>query len=410
MTKEKSALSHIRVLDLSRVLAGPWCTQNLADLGAEVIKVERPGNGDDTRAWGPPWIKAGEDSAARDSTYFAAANRGKKSVTVDIASADGQAVVRELAAVCDVVIENFKVGDLARYRLDYRSLKAINPGLVYCSITGYGQTGPAAHKPGYDVVFQAVGGLMSITGEEDSRPGGGPQKVGIAIADVMTGMYATIAILAALSHRTETGEGQYIDMALLDCMVALGGNQVTGYFASGRVPRRYGNAHASLVPYQSFSTADGEIVVAVGNDAQWQRFCTALERQDLAQSQRWRRGEGRIVGRDELVPQLAATMKTRTSADWIARLEGQGLPCGPINNYQQVFEDPQVQHRELRVALPRDDGGAVDTIASPLRLQGTPVRYEQAPPLLGEHTDDVLTRLLGKSADEVAGLRARKVV
>ena len=406
----KKALSHIRVLDLSRVLAGPWCTQNLADLGAEVIKIERPQVGDDTRSWGPPWVKAADGSDSRDSTYYAAANRGKKSVTVDIASPEGQALIRELAMTSDVVIENFKAGNLMRYGLDYASLAAINPGLIYCSITGYGQDGPAAQKPGYDAVFQAIGGLMSITGEEDSRPGGGPQKVGVAIADVMTGMYASIAILAALNHRTVSGKGQYIDMALLDCIVALGGNQVTGYFASGRIPRRYGNGHASLVPYQVFDTLDGRVVVAVGNDTQWQRYCAAIDRQDLAADARWRKVEGRIVGRDELIPQLAATMATRTSAEWIGLLEANDVPCGTINNYEQVFDDPQVRHRGLRVDLGRSDGGAVATIASPLRLQRTPVTYEQSPPLLGEHTDDVLKELLGKNGDQIAMLRQRGVV
>jgi crotonobetainyl-CoA:carnitine CoA-transferase CaiB-like acyl-CoA transferase len=404
------ALSHIRVLDLSRVLAGPWCTQNLADLGAEVIKVERPGVGDDTRAWGPPWIESGPDSSARDSTYFASANRGKKSVTVDIASAEGQALIRELAAGSDVLIENFKVGDLARYGLDHASLAAINPGLVYCSITGYGQSGPQAQKPGYDLVFQAIGGLMSITGEEDSRPGGGPQKVGIAIADVMTGMYATIAILAALNHRTISGTGQYIDMALLDCIVALGGNQITSYFASGKVPRRYGNAHASLVPYQAFDTQDGAMVVAVGNDTQWQRYCKAIGREDLAADTRWNRVEGRIVGREELVPELARTMATRPSAEWIAQLEKHDVPCGAINDYRQVFEDSQVRHRGTKVDLKRSDGGSVGTIASPLRLQATPVGYEQAPPLLGEHTEQVLARVLGRTPEQIATLRERRII
>jgi crotonobetainyl-CoA:carnitine CoA-transferase CaiB-like acyl-CoA transferase len=404
------ALSHIRVLDLSRVLAGPWCTQNLADLGAEVIKIERPKAGDDTRGWGPPWIASEDGSASQDSTYYAAANRGKKSVTVDIASPEGQAVIQELARCSDVVIENFKVGDLARYGLDYPALARINPKIIYCSITGYGQDGPSAHKPGYDVVFQAMGGLMSITGEEDHRPGGGPQKVGIAIADVMTGMYASIAILAALNHRTVSGKGQYIDMALLDCIVALGGNQVTGYFASGKVPKRYGNAHASLVPYQAFDTADGRMVVAVGNDTQWQRYCIAIDRNDLACEARWRRVEGRIVGRDELIPQLEATMMTRTSVDWIQRLEAAGVPCGPINDYRQVFEDAHVRHRGLRVDMERVDGGKVSTIASPFRLKDTPVAYEQAPPLLGEHTDEVLVKVLGKSPEEVARLRDSGVV
>jgi len=403
------ALSHIRVLDLSRVLAGPWCTQNLADLGAEVIKIERPGVGDDTRSWGPPWIKDGDGEDTRDSTYYAAANRGKKSVTVDIATAEGQALIRELAKSCDVLIENFKVGDLKRYGLDYASLAAINPGLVYCSITGYGQDGPSASKPGYDFVFQGIGGLMSITGERDSLPGGGPQKTGIAIADVLTGMYASVAILAALNYRSVSAQGQYIDMALLDCIVALGGNQVTGYFASGKIPGRYGNAHASLVPYQVFDTADGQIVVAVGNDMQWQRFCEAIERPDLAAEERWRKVTGRIIGREELVPELMTVMLTRSSKDWIARLEALDVPCGPINNYKQVFEDPQVRHRGLRVDVPRDSGN-ISTIASPLRLQGTPVAYEQAPPLLGEHTDEVLARVLGKSPREIRMLRERGVV
>lgn len=403
------ALSHIRVLDLSRVLAGPWCTQNLADLGAEVIKIERPGVGDDTRFWGPPWIKDENNENTRDSTYYAAANRGKKSMTVDIAKAEGQALIRELAKSSDVLIENFKVGDLQRYGLDYASLADNNPHLVYCSITGYGQNGPYASKPGYDFVFQGIGGLMSITGEKDTLPGGGPQKAGVAIADVMTGMYASIAILSALNHRTVSGLGQYIDMALLDCIVALGGNQVTGFFASGNIPRRYGNAHASLVPYQVFDTADGQMVVAVGNDVQWQRYCAVIERPDLAAEERWRKVAGRIAGREELVPELAKTMLTRASADWIALLEVQDVPCGPINDYKQVFEDPQVQHRGLRVDMPRKSG-TVSTIASPLRLQGTPAVYEQAPPLLGEHTDEVLARVLNKSSQEISALRERGIV
>jgi crotonobetainyl-CoA:carnitine CoA-transferase CaiB-like acyl-CoA transferase len=403
------ALSHIRVLDLSRVLAGPWCTQNLADLGAEVIKIERPGAGDDTRSWGPPWIKDDDGMDTSDSTYYAAANRGKKSVTVDIASAEGQALIRELAQVSDVLIENYKVGDLKRYGLGYASLAALNPRLVYCSITGFGQDGPSAHKPGYDFVFQGMGGLMSITGEQDKLPGGGPQKAGIAIADVITGMYASVAILAALNHRSVSGQGQYIDMALLDCIVALGGNQVTGYFASGNIPRRYGNAHASLVPYQVFDTADGQMVVAVGNDVQWQRYCEVIGRDDLAMDERWRKVAGRITGREELVPELARVMLTRTSADWINRLEARDVPCGPINNYQQVFEDEQVKHRGLRVDVARGNG-AVGTIASPLRLQSTPPAYEQAPPLLGEHTEQVLATLLGKDPQEIAALRERGVV
>lgn len=406
----QGALSHLRVLDLSRVLAGPWCSQNLADMGAEVIKVERPGAGDDTRAWGPPWVRAAEDTAGKDSTYYAAANRGKKSITIDISKPEGQELIRRLAALSDVVIENYKIGDLKRYGLDYASLSEVNPRLVYCSITGYGQEGPSAHKPGYDFVFQAMGGLMSVTGERDDLPGGGPQKAGIAIADVMTGMYATIAILSALQHRTVSGKGQYIDMALLDCIVALGGNQVTGYFASGKVPGRYGNAHASLVPYQVFAVADGEIVVAVGNDGQWQQYCAAIERPDLAADPRWAKVTGRITGRQELVPELARTMLTRGRDEWLARLEARGVPCGPINNYQQVFEDAQVQHRKLRVDLQRPDGSTVSTIASPLRLQGTPPVYDRAPPTLGNCTEEILADLLGCSAQDIARHRASRII
>jgi len=407
---QAGALSHIRVLDLSRILAGPWCTQNLADMGAEVIKVERPGTGDDTRAWGPPWVRDGEGGDTADSTYYAAANRGKKSITVDIAKEAGQALVRGLAAKSDVVIENYKIGDLKRYGLDYDTLSRINPGLVYCSITGYGQDGPSAHKPGYDFVFQALGGLMSITGENDELPGGGPQKVGIAIADVITGMYATIAILSALQHRTVSGRGQYIDIALLDCIVALGGNQVTGYFANGKVPHRYGNAHASLVPYQVFAVADGEIVVAVGNDKQWQQYCAAIERPDLAEDPRWTKVTGRITGRRDLVPELARTMLTRKRDDWIARLEAHGVPCGPINDYAQVFQDPQVRHRGLRVDIPKADGGIVSTIASPLRLAATPPVYDRPPPALGDSTDAVLRELLGCSEKDIAAYRRDGIV
>ncbi|ARP79622.1 CoA transferase [Bordetella genomosp. 8] len=410
----RKALSHIRVLDLSRILAGPWCTQNLADLGADVIKVERPGSGDDTRGWGPPWIRDGAGQDTRDSTYYAAANRGKKSLTLDISTPEGQRIARDLAVQSDVVIENYKIGDLKRYGLDYESLRAINPRLVYCSITGYGQDGPSASKPGYDFVFQAIGGLMSITGERDDLPGGGPQKAGIAIADVITGMYATIAILAALNHRDVSGLGQYIDMALLDCIVALGGNQVTGYFATGKAPRRYGNAHASLVPYQVFTVADGEIVVAVGNDDQWQRYCAAIERPDLAADPRWHKVTGRIQGRDTLVPALARTMLDRSASDWLQRLESHGVPCGRINDYEQVFQDPQVVHRGLRVDIPRpanaDIDGVVSTIASPLRLRDTPPRYDLPPPRLGDNTEAVLGTLLGYTARQIAELRERRIV
>ena len=404
------ALSHLRILDLSRVLAGPWCTQNLADMGAEVIKVERPTTGDDTRGWGPPWLRDADDGASRDSTYYAAANRGKKSITVDMSRREGQELIRRLATVSDVVVENYKIGDLKRYGLDYPSLAALNPGLVYCSITGYGQDGPSAHKPGYDFVFQRIGGLMSITGERDDLPGAGPQKVGIAIADVMTGMYATIAILSALQYRSVSRRGQYIDMALLDCIVALGGNQVTGYFVSDEAPGRYGNAHASLVPYQVFAVADGEIVVAVGNDSQWQQYCAAVERPDLGADPRWTKVTGRITGRAELVPELTRTMLTRSRGHWLERLEAYGVPCGSINDYRQVFDDPQVRHRGLRVDTERVDGTTVSTIASPLRLQQTPPTYDRPPPRLGDSTAQVLTDLLGCSAADIERYRADRVI
>lgn len=412
MTLDKSnslnsgALSHIRVLDLSRILAGPWCTQNLADLGAEVIKVERPEYGDDTRAWGPPWINTEE----KISSYFAAANRGKKSLTLNLSTAQGKDIIKKLVKISDVVIENYKIGDLKRYGLDYDSLKLINPKLVYCSITGYGQDGPSAQKPGYDFVFQAIGGLMSITGEADSEPGGGPQKVGIAIADVITGMYSTIAILAALNNREQTGLGQYIDMALLDSIIALGGNQITGYFANGKVPFRYGNAHASLVPYQVFAVKDGEIVIAVGNDTQWQRYCEAIDRLDLAKDPKWEKVTGRITGRSELIPQLARTMLEKNRDEWISILESYDVPCGPINNYQQVFEDPHVIHRKIRVDTPYEDGSIISTIASPLRLKGTPPEYKRPPPKLGDSNFEILNELLGYPAELIEKLKKDKVI
>jgi crotonobetainyl-CoA:carnitine CoA-transferase CaiB-like acyl-CoA transferase len=406
ISKNSGALSHIRVLDLSRILAGPWCTQNLADLGAEVIKVERPVHGDDTRAWGPPWINL----EGKISSYFAAANRGKKSLTLNISSPQGKKIIEELVKISDVVIENYKLGDLKRYGLDYESLKVINPKLVYCSITGYGQDGPNAHKPGYDFVFQAIGGMMSITGEADAEPGGGPQKLGVAVADVITGMYSTIAILAALNSRDQTGLGQYIDMALLDGIIALGGNQITGFFADGKIPFRYGNAHASLVPYQVFAVKDGEIVIAVGNDTQWQRFCEAINRPDLAIDPKWEKVTGRITGRSELIPQLAKTMLEKGMNEWITILEQHDVPCGPINNYQQVFADPHVIHRGIKVDTPYEDGSIISTIASPLRLQSTPPEYKRPPPKLGDSNFEILNQLLGYSVESIEQLKKEKIV
>jgi len=404
------ALDGVRVLDLSRILAGPWCAQNLADLGAEVIKVERPRVGDDTRSWGPPWLPDGEGKPSRDATYYAGANRGKHSLTLDIASAEGQAIVRELAAKSHIVLENYKVGDLKRYGLDFDSLKAVNPALVYCSITGYGQEGPSAHKPGYDFIFQGIGGLMSITGERDDLPGGGPQKVGVAVVDMLTGMYATVAVLAALRHAERTGEGQHIDIALLDAVVAVGATPIIAQRITGKVPGRFGNAHANMVPYHVFATADGYMIVAAGNDGQWQAYCRGVDRPDLAADERFRTGPGRLVNRDALVPMLEAHMRTRPTAFWVEALEREGIPCGPINDYAQVLEDPQVRHRELQVDLTRSDGGLCPTVKSPLRLSGTPVRYDAAPPRLGEHTEVVLSGVLGKSEEEIAALRERKVI
>jgi crotonobetainyl-CoA:carnitine CoA-transferase CaiB-like acyl-CoA transferase len=406
ISKNSGALSHIRVLDLSRILAGPWCTQNLADLGAEVIKVERPVHGDDTRAWGPPWINL----EGKISSYFAAANRGKKSLTLNISSPQGKKIIEELVKISDVVIENYKLGDLKRYGLDYESLKVINSKLVYCSITGYGQDGPNAHKPGYDFVFQAIGGMMSITGEADAEPGGGPQKLGVAVADVITGMYSTIAILAALNSRDQTGLGQYIDMALLDGIIALGGNQITGFFADGKIPFRYGNAHASLVPYQVFAVKDGEIVIAVGNDTQWQRYCEAINRPDLAIDPKWEKVTGRITGRSELIPQLAKTMLEKGMNEWITILEQHDVPCGPINNYQQVFADPHVIHRGIKVDTPYEDGSIISTIASPLRLQSTPPEYKRPPPKLGDSNFEILNQLLGYSEESIEQLKKEKII
>jgi crotonobetainyl-CoA:carnitine CoA-transferase CaiB-like acyl-CoA transferase len=403
-------LSHIRVLDLSRVLAGPWAAQNLADLGAEVIKIERPGTGDDTRGWGPPFMKdaAGKDSS--EAAYFQSVNRNKKSVTLDISRPEGQEIARELALKSQVLIENYKVGNLKRYGLDYASLKQDNPGLIYCSVTGFGQDGPYAPRPGYDFIFQGMGGLMSITGERDGQPGAGPQKVGIAITDVLTGMYASVAILAAITHRERTGQGQYIDAALLDTIVAFNANQIVSYFASGKIPQRYGNAHAQVVPYEVFPTADGHIILAVGNDSQFADFCEAAHRPELALDARFKTNSARIVNRAELIPVIAGIMRGRTKRDWIQALEAAGVPCGPINNMKEVFEDPQVRHRQLRVDMPHPLGGIASVVRSPLRLSETPVEYRHAPPTLGQHNDEILKDLLGRSDADLKQLKAAGII
>jgi len=403
-------LSHIRVLDLSRVLAGPWAAQNLADLGAEVIKVERPGAGDDTRGWGPPWLKDGAGRETRESAYFLSVNRNKKSVTLDIGKPEGQAIARELAAKCDVLIENYKVGTLARYGLGWEALHALNPRLVYCSVTGFGQDGPHAHRPGYDFIFQGMGGLMSITGERDGQPGAGPQKVGIAITDVLTGMYASLAICAALSHRERSGKGQYIDCALLDTIVAFNANQMVSWFVSDHIPIRWGNAHPQVVPYEAFATSDGHIILAVGNDGQFKRFCQVAGCPELAEEKRFATNSQRIVHRAELIPIVAGIMRTRSKGEWLEALEAAGVPCGPINNMKEVFDDPQVRHRKLRVDIPHPSGGSAPVVASPMRLSETPVEYRLAPPLLGQHNDEVYRGLLGKSEAEMARLAKAGIV
>ena len=404
------ALGHIRVLDLSRVLAGPWCSQNLADLGADVIKIERPGSGDDTRAWGPPYAKDAEGRDTSEAAYYLSANRGKRSVTVDIASPDGQALLRELVKHCDVVLENFKVGHLKRYGLDYASLKEIKPDLVYCSITGFGQDGPYAHRAGYDFLIQGMGGLMSVTGERDDLPGGGPQKAGVALTDLMTGMYATVAVLAALTHRDRSGEGQHIDMALLDTQVAMLANMGSNYLNSGKPPKRWGNAHANIVPYQTFACADGHIIVATGNDGQYQKFVEAGGRPELGLDERFATNPLRVKNRDILVPILAEMVKQKRRDEWIALLESVGVPCGPINDIGEVFANEQVRAREVAIELPHPKAGKVKLVRNPIRMSATPATSDKAPPLLGQHTDEVLRDVLGRSDAEIAALRDKGVL
>jgi crotonobetainyl-CoA:carnitine CoA-transferase CaiB-like acyl-CoA transferase len=391
-TPPAGALSGVRVLDMSRVLAGPWCGQLLAELGAEVIKIERPGSGDDTRSWGPPYLKDREGRETHESAYFLAANRGKKSVTLDIARPAGQELARRLAERSDVLIENYKAGDLTRYNLGYEQLRTLNPALVYCSITGFGQTGPMRSVAGYDFIIQAMGGLMSITGEVEERPGGGPQRVGVAVADLSTGMYATVAILAALFHRARTGEGQYIDMALLDTQISMIANMNMNYLIAGRAPRRMGNAHANIVPYQVFDAADGQLVLAVGNDSQFAKFCEAAGCA-LHQDARFRKNADRVRHREVIVPLLAEIMRRRTVVEWVALLEPIGVPVGPINDLAQAFAHPQVKHRGLQLELSHPLSGTVLGVANPIRMSATPPRYESAPPLLGQHTHEVLGEL-----------------
>ena len=403
-------LSGLRVLDFSRILAGPWAAQTMADLGAEVIKIERPGTGDDTRLWGPPFITSEDGREIPDAAYFHCANRGKKSITLDLASARGQEIVRRLVATADILLENYKRGGLARYGLDYESLRTVNPGLIYCSITGFGQTGPYADRAGYDFLIQAMGGLMSITGERDDLPGGGPQKVGVAVTDVLTGLYTAIAALAAVRERERTGKGKHVDMALFDVAVASTANQAMNYLVTGKAPGRMGNGHPNVVPYQSFATSDGHVVVAVGNDSQFARFCEAGGQPDLAGDERFRTNAGRVEHRDALIPAISEMMLTRTRDEWIAALEAVGVPCGPINDLDRIFADPQAEARGLRMELPHSEAGSVPGVANPIRYVGEPHDYPGGAPALGEHTGEVLGGILGMDADEIAALRAEGVV
>ncbi|UYS83974.1 CaiB/BaiF CoA transferase family protein [Pseudomonas syringae] len=404
------ALSHIRVLDLSRVLAGPWAGQILADLGADVIKVERPGCGDDTRAWGPPFLQDAAGHNTSEAAYYLSANRNKQSVTIDFTRPEGQKLVKQLAAKSDIVIENFKVGGLAAYGLDYASLKAINPRLIYCSITGFGQSGPYATRPGYDFMIQALGGLMSLTGLPEGEEGAGPVKVGVALTDILTGLYSTTAILAALAHRDQSDVGQHIDMALLDVQVACLANQAMNYLTTGVAPERLGNAHPNIVPYQSFPTADGDLILTVGNDSQFRKFAEVAGQQQWADDPRFLTNTLRVAHRAELIPLIRQVTVFKATAQWVAALEAVGVPCAPVNDLAQVFADPHVVARGLAIELPHALGGKVPQVASPIRLSETPVEYRRAPPMLGEHTAQVLEELLGLGSDEVASLRAAGVL
>ncbi len=402
-------LAGIKVLDLSRILAGPWATQLLADLGAEVIKVERPEGGDDTRHWGPPYLRNRDGCETGESAYFLSTNRGKRSVAIDFSTEDGSRLVRELALQSDVLIENYKVGGLEKYRLAWKDLAPLHPGLIYCSISAFGQSGPAATSPGYDAMIQAMGGLMSVTGIPDEEPGGGPQKVGVAVADLLAGMYASTAILAALYERERSGRGQYIDLALLDTQVAALANQSLNYLVSGEAPHRHGTAHPNIVPYQAFATADGHLMLAIGNDRQFARFCAVAGCRELAADPRYATNALRLQHRQLLVPLLRAVLSSRNTGDWMSLLATANIPCGPINDLAQVFAEPQVAHRELKMSLPHATGSAPG-VRNPIRYSRTAVEYDRSAPLLGEHTDAVLAERLGLGPQELRTLRDRGVV
>lgn len=402
------ALDGIRVLDLSRILAGPWATQILADLGADVLKIEKPGVGDDTRGWGPPFVDGAD--GRHDAAYFFAANRNKRSITLDFTTVEGAEILQRLIPQCQIMVENFKTGGLAKYGLDYATVSRLNPSIVYCSITGFGQDGPYAQRAGYDYLVQAMGGLMSITGQPDGAPGAEPLKVGVAVADLFSGMYAVTGILAALRHAERTGEGQHLDIALLDCQAAMLANQAMNYFASGEAPTRLGNAHPNITPYQVFATADGHIVLAVGNDSQFRDFCAVADLRGLPDDTRFSTNKSRIANRDALVALIGAAMRAKTTADWITTLEKAGVPCGPINTIDQVFADPQIKARGMAQTISLDGGGDVTVVASPLKFSQTPVSTHTGPPALGAHTGAVLREIGGLSDIEIETLRARGVI
>ena len=402
-------LSHVRVLDLSRIMAGPWASQVLADLGADVIKVERPREGDDTRSWGPPFLADRDGTPTKESGYFLSVNRGKRSMTVDLSSAEGQQIVRTLAARSDILLENYKVGTLARYGLGYDDLKAVNPALVYASISGFGQTGPMRQRVAYDFMIQAMGGLMSVTGEADGRPGGGPQKVGVPIVDIMTGMYTAVAVLAALARRTETGAGDYIDVAMLDVQVAFLANQSMNYLLSGRPPGRTGNAHPNIQPQDVYACRDGHVALACGNDGQFEKLCGVLDSPELATDERYATNAARVRNLASLMPRLIAAFATRTMGEWVTALSAAGVPCGPINTIPAVLDEPQVVHRDMLREIPHPAAGTVRQVVSPMRFAQAPASFERSAPLLGEHTAEILGEL-GFASEEIQALTARGVV
>ncbi|MEX5439622.1 CaiB/BaiF CoA-transferase family protein [Acinetobacter indicus] len=402
------ALTGFRVLDLSRILAGPWCSQILADLGAEVIKIEKPDHGDDTRIWGPPWLKNNQQQDTHESAYYLSANRGKHSVAVDLSTPAGQQIIKKIAETSDVVIENYKAGSLKKYGLDYESLSHINPRLVYCSITGFGQHGPRAHEPGYDFIIQGMGGMMSVTGERDDLPGGGPQKAGLAFADLTTGLYSAIAIQAALLSREKTGEGQHIDMALLDTQVASLSVLAMNYLASGKVPGRFGNAHANIVPYQVFKAQEGEFIIACGNDQQFLALCDAIGLPEVPKDPRFSRNSGRVMHREEVTQILQQHFYTQPAKTWVDLIHAVKVPVGMINNLQQTLEEEQVLAREMVIQMPHTLREDYTSIGSPIKLSKTPVEYKKAPPCLGEDTDNILSQFL--SAEEMQAYKAKKII